>query len=99
MQEKPLKPILGNLLSQLINPEHEKRSALINSWSEIAGNHFSKHTKPRFSQDGKIMVWVDDSTLAFELRHRYKPMLLKRLQNQFGEAEVKDIKFFVGELR
>jgi len=49
--------------------------------------------------DKRVTVWVDDSTLAFELSRKYKPAMLKRLQNEFGEHEVEDIRFFVGELR
>lgn len=99
MDEKPLKPILNSLFTNLIAPEERRKSMLVDCWAEVAGSKFSKHTKPRFSRDGKITVWVDDSTLAFELSRRYKPVLLKRLRNQFGEDQVKDIRFFVGEIR
>jgi len=99
MDEKPLKPILNNLFASLANPEQRKHSALADFWPKLAGNYFSQHTKPRFAPGGKITVWVDDSTIAFELSQRYKPVLLKRLKNQFGEEQVKDLRFFVGEIR
>ena len=99
MDEKPLKPILNSLFTSLANPELLKKTALVNFWPKIAGSYFSEHTKPRFAPDGKITVWVDDSTIAFELSQRYKPALLKRLKNQFGEEEVKDLRFFVGQIR
>ncbi len=98
MQEKPLAPILDGLLSRLSAPEQNKKSMLIESWPRIVGR-FSEHTKPRFGSGGEVVVWVDDSTLAFELSRRYKPLLLKRLKNQFGENEVRDIRFLVGEIR
>ena len=98
MQEKPLAPILDGLLARLRVPEQNKKAVLTELWPKIAGR-FSEHTNPRFGFGGEIVVWVDDSTLAFELSRRYKPVLLKRLRNQFGEHEVKDIKFFVGEIR
>jgi predicted nucleic acid-binding Zn ribbon protein len=98
MPDKPLAPILTGLLTRLRAPEQNKKAALMELWPKIAGR-FSEHTKPRFGSDGQVIVWVDDSTLAFELSQRYKPTLLKRLTNQFGENEVKDIRFFVGELR
>ncbi len=99
MDEKPLKSILNNLFASLANQEQQKKSTLVDFWPKLAGSYFSKHTKPRFSPDGKITVWVDDSTIAFELSQRYKPVLLKRLKNQFGEEQVKDLRFFVGEIR
>lgn len=98
MTGKPLEPILKNLLSSLQEPEQRRRSLLVDRWANVVGSRFAKHTKPRFSGDGKVVVWVDDSTLAFELSRRYKPVLLKRLRNEFGEGEVKDIRFFVGDL-
>jgi len=99
MNEKPLKSILDSLFTSLANPEQLRKSTLVDFWPKVAGNYFSKHTKPRFSPDGKVTVWVDDSTIAFELSQRYKPVLLKRLKNQFGEDQVRDIRFFVGEIR
>lgn len=99
MNTEPLKPILERLFSELNKPEQQNCSRLTDSWPEIAGEFVAQHTKPRFAQGGKVTVWVDDSTLAFELTQRYKPTLLKRLQNEFGEERVKDIRFFVGQLR
>ncbi|MBI4357668.1 MAG: DUF721 domain-containing protein [Candidatus Omnitrophica bacterium] len=99
METKPLKPILESLFARLSEPWQQRRSALVNLWPRLVGSDFAKHTKPRFAADGSVTVWVDDSTLAFELSRRYKPVLLKRLRGQFGEAQVKDVKFFVGELR
>ena len=99
MQEKPLKPVIGEIFERLTNPEARKKSSLLDSWPEIAGEKFSRHTKPRFTQDKQVVVWVDDSTLAFELSQRYKPAILKRLQNKFGEDEVRGVRFFVGEIR
>lgn len=95
---QPLKPVLDQLLSKLKDPLHQKRAALVESWPQVIGNRFAKHTKPRLSADGKLTVWVDDSTLAFELSQRYKPVLLKRLGNQLGGEWIKEIRFFVGDI-
>ncbi len=99
MDAEPLKPVLDHLFSELGQPERQDRSRLTNSWPGIAGHFVAQHTKARFAEGGKVTVWVDDSTLAFELARRYKPTLLKRLQNEFGEERVKDVRFFVGQLR
>lgn len=99
MEEKPLKQVLNSIFLRLSNPENQKKVQLTDCWSKIAGLQFSQHTKPLFQKDGKVTVWVDDSTLAFELSQKYKPLLLKRLRNQFGEEEIKDMRFLVGEIR
>ena len=99
MNEQPLKPVLENLFKQYQDPQRARRSALADCWPEIAGQRIAKHTQAKFADNGNVVVWVDDSTLAFELARRLKGSILKRLQNQFGENEVKDINFFVGQLR
>ena len=99
MDEKPLKTVLNHLFTHLTKPEEQKRAALVDVWPQIAGERFAEHTKPRFAAGGRVTVWVDNSTLAFELSQRYRALILKRLQNQFGENEIKDVRFFVGEIR
>ena len=99
MDEKPLKPIVSKIFSKLAEPAQHKHTNLADCWPEIVGPAISQHTKPRFLPGGRMTVWVDDSTLAFELSQRHKPSILKRLQNQFGEDEVKDIRFLVGQIR
>ena len=99
MADKPLKDTIRNIFDRLSSPEIERKTALMRFWPEIAGPYISKHTAARLGPDKQVRVWVDDSTLAFELGRKHKPALLKRLKNQFGEEEVKDVRFFVGELR
>lgn len=99
MDEKPLKLVLEDIFKRLSNPDGRKKTKLLECWPKIAGADIAQHTKARFSADKQVTVWVDDSTLAFELSQRYKPGILKRLQNLFGEADVEDVRFFVGELR
>ena len=87
------------LFEKLTEPEQARRSLLLNQWRSIAGERFSRHTKPQFGKQGEVLVWVDDSTLAFELSQRYKATILKRLQNEFGADQVKKVRFMVGQIR
>ena len=98
VDDKPLIPILEGVLARLQSPECQAKTNLIESWPSVVGNRFAARTKPSLGPGGKVTVWVDDSTLAFELSQRYRPVLLKRLRNQLGEDLVKDLRFFVGEL-
>lgn len=99
MNEQPLKPVLENLFKKFADPEELRKSALVDQWRQIAGPHVAEHTQPKFAADGNVMVWVDDSTLAFELSRCRKQSILKQLQSQFGEERVRDIRFFVGQIR
>jgi predicted nucleic acid-binding Zn ribbon protein len=96
---KPLADTIKSVLTQLSCADTQKKSILLSLWPSIIGTKYARNTKPRFSNEKTVIVWVDDSTLAFELSRRYKPTILKRLQNQFGEDEIQNIRFLVGELR
>ena len=99
MDSGPLKSIIESVFNRLSEPRLAERSNLVDCWPQIVGGYFAKHTKPKFIPGEKIAVVVDDSTRAFELSQRYKPTILKRLRNQFGESKVKDVRFIVGEIR
>ncbi len=95
----PLTPVIHSLLEELSRGVKERRSVLQSHWEQIMGNQFGSHTKPQLQPRGTLCVWVDDSTLASELRQRYLGTILKRTENVLGEGAVKKIVFRVGELR
>jgi predicted nucleic acid-binding Zn ribbon protein len=94
-----IKDLLPAVFEALKTPEMQGRTKLTAHWAEIAGPRIAAHTRPSLSKDGKLFVWVDQSTLAFELSQKYGPSLLKRAQALLGEEMVKSIGFRVGQLR
>lgn len=92
----PLAPIIHTLLEAFTEGVKERRSTLQTRWPEIAGNTFGSHTRPRLKAGGTLCVWVDDSSLAYELSQKYGGTILKRAQNVLGEETVKKIIFRVG---
>ncbi len=94
-----IKNILETVFTELQKPEKARAGVLSENWPAIAGPKIAPHTKPSLRADGQLTVWVDQSTLAFELRQRYQQSLLKRTQAVLGEDVVKSIRFFVGQLR
>ncbi len=95
-----IKDLLAGVLRGLQqDPEKQKRSKLVTAWPSIAGPKIAPHTKPVLSERGDLLVWVDQSTLAFELKQKYGPSLLKRTQAVLGEDAVKTIRIKVGQLR
>ena len=98
--EKPLKGVIYSLFENITShPEFEKRAALEECWPQLIGKAFAPYTQARFTQDKKVIVKTSDSTIAFELSQKYNPAILKRLQHQFGEEEVKEVRFMVGEFK
>jgi len=94
-----IRDILKNVFTELQSPLKTKRSLLLEKWPQIVGDKWAKHTKPAYRQDGNITIWVDESTLAFELKQRYQPALVKRIEAVLGKDTVKNIRFYVGQIR
>lgn len=94
-----IQDIVSHVLRDLESPKKKKHGLLIDQWPSIAGPRIAPHTKPILGQGGRLNVWVDQSTLAFELRQRYQQILLKRAQAVLGEEEIKTIRFYIGQLR
>lgn len=96
---RPLGTVVDALLHDLKIGIKKDRSDLQALWPEIAGTSLSPHTRPRLLRGGTLCVWVDDSTLASEVIHRFQGTLLKRTQAALGEDTVKKIIVRVGQLR
>ena len=94
-----LKDVLAHVLADLQSPKKIGNFLLAKEWPSIAGPRISPHTKPMLGANGELTIWVDQSTLAFELRQRYQDTLLKRVQTALGEEKVKQIRFRVGQIR
>ena len=94
-----IKELLPEVLAGLQAPELVLRRKLVSEWPAIAGTKIANHTRPVIDPSGELLVWVDQSTLAFELNQRYRGSLLKRTQAVLGEEAVKKIRFRVGQLR
>jgi len=95
----PLAPIIDSVLEELGRGVKEKRSFLQTAWPKILGPSLGARSRPSLRDDGTLCVWVDDSTLAYELSQRYQGTLLKRVEAAFGEGVVKRIVFRVGSIR
>ncbi len=94
-----IKDVLSGIFQELRSPQKTVRQTLLAKWPEIAGARIAKDTKPVLMDDGRLIVWVSQSVLAFEIRQRYQPGLLKRAQAALGESTVKSIRIYVGQIR
>jgi predicted nucleic acid-binding Zn ribbon protein len=94
-----LRNLIDGVIHTLQSPQLQKRTELVKNWPNIAGPKISPHTRPTLKDNGELCVWVDQSSLAFELNQKYSASLLKRVQAVLGEEAVKTIRFRVGQLR
>ncbi|MCM8775867.1 MAG: DUF721 domain-containing protein [Candidatus Omnitrophica bacterium] len=93
-----IKKVVLDVLSECQAQKQNARNQLLEKWPAIAGARFATHTRPSLSKSGILYIWVDQSSLAFELSQRYRQSLLKRIQALLGEKEVKAIRIRVGQL-
>ncbi len=94
-----IRKIIDGLMGALADPASQKKMQLLEKWPAIVGTKLAGHTKPVFGKKGELIVWVDQSPLAFELRQRHQQALLKRVQTALGDGEIKSLRFFVGQIR
>ena len=92
---QPLAGTIKGIFQELLAEPKQKNSRLADGWAKIVGERIAKRTTPKFREFG-VVIRTDDSVLAFELGRRYGAAILKRLQNEFGEEEVKKVWFCVG---
>ena len=95
----PLAPVVRSLLQDLSQGVNRERSDLVSEWPSLVGKSLSAHTKPSLLSSGTVCIWVDDSTLAFELSQKYQGTILRRLEAVWGEGAVKRLIFRVGQIR
>lgn len=94
-----IKNVLPSVINNLQSPETSKRSRLCLKWPEIVGPALEKHTQPKLGNQKELFIWVDQSSLAYEIHHKYSQTILKRAQALLGEFEVTKVIIRVGQLR
>lgn len=92
---EPVGPDLDALLGRLGMPSLAEVGALVEGWSEIAGEPFGSRSTPAGLRDGTLTLMVDDGTVASLLRYS-EPQLLDRLETRLGPGVVTTITIRVG---
>ena len=93
--EKPLEQTIRAIFGGLSAQPKQKNARLVENWHKIVGSGIAERTTPRFGKSS-VVVWADNSPLAYELSQKYGAAILKRLQHEFGESEVKKVWFRAG---
>lgn len=70
---------------------------LMAEWSQLVGPQIAAHTVPREVRGRTLWVVVDSSTWLHELT-LLKPLLLAKIAPRAGKADVRDVRFVIGEV-
>lgn len=90
---------ISDVLSRLLKRKPfskriEEQKALF-CWDRAVGMEISKHTKPIYVRDGRLVVVTDDSVWMNELS-LLKERIIEKLNSIIGENIIKDILFRMG---
>jgi hypothetical protein len=70
---------------------------LMAEWSRLVGAQIAAHAMPREVRGRTLWVVVDSSTWLHELT-LLKPLLLAKIAPRAGKADVRDVRFVIGEV-
>ena len=89
-----IKDVIHGIFSELKSPAKTQARNLLEKWPAIVGPKLAQQTKPVLKK-GVLMIWVEQSALAFELKQRYQEVLLKRVQVAIGDEAIQAIRIYL----
>jgi hypothetical protein len=87
--------VLGTLLPKLGLDTRIKEADIMAAWKGIVGDFIAQHSKPERLVAGTLMIRVIQPSVRYELDRTWKPQIIERLREQFGEKMIRDIKFIL----
>jgi predicted nucleic acid-binding Zn ribbon protein len=92
-RSSPVSDILGKLLPQLGLHNRIKEADITAAWKEIVGDFIAQHSQPDRLVAGTLHIRVIQPSVRYELDRTWKPEIIRKLREQFGEKVIRDIKF------
>lgn len=89
----PVKTALRALLDRLGLSEFLDEEAIRTAWREIVGDFLADHSSPESIRKGVLIIQVLQPTVRYELERSWKREILKKLQNRFGGATIREVRF------
>jgi len=89
----PIGDLLGLLLPKLGLDTRIKEADIQASWKGIVGEFIAQHSQPDRLVAGTLHIRVMQPSVRYELDRTWKPVIIRKLREQFGEKMVRDIKF------
>jgi len=92
-RSKPVSELLGKLLPELGLNNRIKEADINTAWKGIVGDFIAMHSHPDRLVAGILHIRVIQSSVRYELDRTWKPEIIRKLREQFGEKTIRDIKF------
>lgn len=87
--------VLAKLLPKLGIATRIKESDILSAWSGIVGDFIAQHSQPERLVNGTLQIRVMQPSVRYELDRVWKPEIIRKLREQFGERTIRDIKFIL----
>jgi predicted nucleic acid-binding Zn ribbon protein len=89
----PLSAVISELIARKGLARVQGNAQLVGVWKTVAGDRISSRTKVLGLKRGVLEVAVDNSALMNELASFHKTALLHKLQKEYSEHRITDIRF------
>jgi len=91
----PIGDILAGLLPKLGLDSRIREQDIREAWLGIVGEFIAQHSIPDRLVAGTLMIRVIQPSVRYELDRTWKPEIIRKLKEQFGEKMIRDIKFIL----
>jgi len=91
----PIGDVLGSLLPKLGIAKRIREADILAAWSGIVGDFIALHSQPDRLVAGTLYIRVIQSSVRYELDRVWKPEIIRKLRDRFGESTIRDIKFIL----
>lgn len=93
---------LGSAIEKLLRNynlwQGYQQHSIIEKWADIVGSALAEATRAEKVANGILFVAVKDSVWAYHLS-MLKPQLIKKLNNHVGSKIIRDIYFYIENLK
>jgi hypothetical protein len=87
--------ILGKLMPKLGLDTRIKEQDIREAWVGIVGEFIAKHSQPDRLIAGTLMIRVIQPSVRYELDRTWKPEIIRKLREAFGQKVIREIKFIL----
>jgi hypothetical protein len=96
LTNKHLKDLLPSILKKIEGQKKERPDLILAGWNQIIEEKWRPMTQAVSFEKGVLMVKVKNASLYSVLVQQEKTKLLRKMQEKFPEAELKNIVFRIG---
>ena len=94
--ERKVGDVVGRILKRSGVEDRLGHEEIAADWVAMVGEFLSRHSRPVALRRGVLQVAVLQAAVRYDLERRHKKDILARLQQQYGAAKVRDVRFLNG---